>query len=148
MCLNIFKKKGGVIYMNESSYRDYKKCQARKAVRLAQKQKERRREIASLFFCVIALGVLLLMLKKDSIGIRTYIVLPGDTAYAVADQAKSDILVEFEFTRVELNSLDIEYLGQLSTIRPGDEFKFHVEQSLLDKLLNKATLGIEFVSQP
>lgn len=134
---------------NNPSYREYKKDQARKAARLAKQKKARIRRAVAGVLCFTALLIsVFAFMKKDEVGIRTHIVLPGDTAYAISEQAKIEVQANFNFKNVEVSWLDVEYLDQLEQIKPGDIFSFHIEQSLFDKLLNQATLGVEFIRQP
>lgn len=134
---------------NNPSYREYKKDQARKAARLAKQEKAKRRRVMAGVLCCVTLMIgFFLLIKKDEVGIRTYIVLPGDTAYAISEQAQIEVQADFNFKNVEVSWLDVEYLDQLERLSPGDVFSFHIEQSLFDKLLNQATLGVEFIRQP
>lgn len=101
--------------------------------------------------CLIVLLSIVLLISlnvKIDVGEKVYCVLSGDTAYKIADQARYDVKMEGGYQTVDLDVLDVEELANLRWIHPGDEFKFHVRQSWLDKLRNHATIGVEFTCRP
>lgn len=93
--------------------------------------------------------VLLISLNvKIDVGEKVYYVSSGDTAYKIADRVLQDVKTEGNYQTVDLDVFDVEDLANLRWIYPGDEFKFHVRQSWLDKLRNHAIIYVEFTCQP
>lgn len=138
-----------------STRRNYihKKCQMSLPRRMAIRLVNKLETITPLNVCIGIIAVLSIALFislniKIDVGEKVYYVSSGDTAYQIADQARYDIKIEGGYQTVDLEVLDVEDLANLRWIHPGDEFKFHIRQSWLDKLRNHATIGVEFTCRP
>jgi len=136
-----------------SARRNYIKHQMSLPRRMAIRLVEKIETITPLDVCISLIAVLSIALLislnvKIDVGEKVYYVSSGDTAYKIADQARHDVKTEGNYQTVDLDVFDVEDLANLRWIHPGDEFKFHVRQSWLDKLRNHATISMEFTCRP